>query len=111
MHNSCTTKATQSRSGRLQLRMLGHFNRWLQSNGLAAERSIRRQLNATYVAEQIRQAAQQATLRLSLAMLRMLRPGQVETPSSPPSACQTVLRQFQHYLRQERGLSEATIMR
>jgi len=30
-------------------------------------------------------------------------------PSSPPSACQMILRQFQHYLRQERGLAEATI--
>jgi site-specific recombinase XerD len=44
-------------------------------------------------------------------MLRMLRAGQAEVSSSPPTACQTVLEQFQHYLRQERGLSEATIMR
>src|SRR5271166_4149372 len=39
----------------------------------------------------------------------MLRPGEVGTPSSPPSACQIVLRRFQYYLRQERGLAEATI--
>jgi hypothetical protein len=41
----------------------------------------------------------------------VLRAGQAEVPSSPPTACQIVLQQFQHYLRQERGLSEATIMR
>jgi hypothetical protein len=37
-------------------------------------------------------------------MLRILRPSQVEMTLSPPIA-------FQHYLRQERGLSEATITR
>jgi hypothetical protein len=41
----------------------------------------------------------------------VLRAGQAEVPSSPPTACQIVLQQLQHYLRQERGLSEATIMR
>jgi len=29
--------------------------------------------------------------------------------SSPPSACEMILGQFQHYLRQQRGLAEATI--
>ena len=44
-------------------------------------------------------------------MLRILRPSQVEMTSSPPIVCQTALREFQHYLRQVRGLSEATITR
>jgi site-specific recombinase XerD len=39
----------------------------------------------------------------------MLRVGQAEAPASLPTAEQTVLEQFQNYLRQERGLAEATI--
>jgi hypothetical protein len=52
-----------------------------------------------------------ASVWRSTRHLCMLRAGQAEVPSSPPTACQIVLQQFQHYLRQERGLSEATIMR
>ena len=98
-------------SSRLQLRMLGHFNRWLQRKGLAAE-----QIDSSTMERYVRCRRKSGKLRrgdtAALGRLwRMLRPGEVETPSSPPSACQIVLRQFQHYLRQERGLSEATIMR
>jgi len=39
----------------------------------------------------------------------MLRVGQASAPASTPTARQIVLDQFQHYLRQERGLAEATI--
>jgi len=39
----------------------------------------------------------------------MLRADRAEAPSSTPTARQIVLEQFQHYLRQERGLAEGTI--
>jgi integrase/recombinase XerD len=96
-------------TGQLQLRMLGHFNRWLQSNCLATD-----EINSSTLERYIRSRRKAGKLRAGDAtvlarMLRMLRPGQVEMASSPPSACQIVLRQFQHYLRQERGLSDATI--
>ena len=96
-------------TGQLQLRMLGHFNRWLQSNCLTTD-----EINSSTVERYIRSRRKAGKLRAGDAaalarMLRLFRPGQVEMASSPPSACQIVLRQFQHYLRQERGLSDATI--
>jgi hypothetical protein len=96
-------------SSRLQLRVLGHFNRWVQSKGLAAE-----QIDSSTLERYVRCLRKSGKLRKGDAaalgrLWRMLRPGEVETPSSPPSACDIVLRQFQLYLRQERGLAEATI--
>lgn len=98
-------------SGRYQLRMLGHFNRWLQSKGLGTD-----EIDSSAVERYIRSRQKTGKLRkgdtAALArMLRMLRPRLAEIPSSPPTPCQIVLGQFQHYLRRERGLSELTIMR
>jgi site-specific recombinase XerD len=96
-------------TGQLQLRMLGHFNRWLQSNCLIADEidssTVERYRRFRIKAGKLRTGDTAALAR----MLRILRPSQVEMPASPPIACQTVLREFQHYLRQERGLAEATI--
>ena len=98
-------------TGQYQLRMLGHFNRWLQSQGFAADEidssTVKRFVRSREKTGKLRKGDTAALARI----LRMLRAGQTEVPSSPPTACQTVLQQFQHYLRQERGLSEATIMR
>ena len=97
-------------SGQSQLRVLGHFNRWLQSKGLDVE-----QIDSSTLERYVRCQRKSGKLHkgdtAALGRLwRMLRPGEVGTsPSSPPSACQIVLRQFQHYLRQERGLAEATV--
>lgn len=96
-------------TGQLQLRMLGHFNRWLQSNCLIADEidssTVERYRRFRIKAGKLRRGDTAALAR----MLRILRPSQVEMPASPPIACQTILREFQHYLRQERGLAEATI--
>jgi site-specific recombinase XerD len=96
-------------SGQSQLRMLGHFNRWLQSKGLAAEQidssTIERYVRCRRKSGKLQRGDAAALVRI----WRMLWPGQAWMPSSPPSACQMILRQFQHYLRQERGLAEATI--
>jgi hypothetical protein len=98
-------------TGQLQLRMLGHFNRWLQSNCLVADEvdssTVERYTRFRIKAGKLRTGDTAALAR----MLRILRPSQVEMTLSPPIACQTALREFQHYLRQERGLSEATITR
>lgn len=98
-------------TGQYQLRMLGHFNRWLQRKELAAD-----EIDSSTVERYVRSRRKTGRLRkgdtAALArLLCMLRPGQAKPPSSPPTACQIVLRQFQHYLRQERGLAEATILR
>jgi site-specific recombinase XerD len=96
-------------TGQLQLQMLGQFNRWLQRRGLAIKQidpsTVERYVCGRRKAGKLRRGDAAALVRL----LRMLRPGQAGVPSSPPSACQKLLQQFQHYLRQERGLSEATI--
>jgi site-specific recombinase XerD len=96
-------------TGRSQLRMLGQFNRWLQRKGLAVEQidssAVERYVRGRRKAGKLQKGDTAALARL----LRMLRPGQAGIPSAPPSACQWLLQQFQHYLRQERGLSEATI--
>ena len=96
-------------SSRLQLRVLGHFNRWLQSKGLATEQidssTLERYVRCRRKSGKLQRGDAAALVRI----WRMLWPGQAWMPSSPPSACQMILRQFQHYLRQERGLAEATI--
>jgi site-specific recombinase XerD len=97
-------------TGQSQLRMLGHFNRWLQSEGFGAD-----EIDASTVKRFVRSRGKTGKPRKGdtaafARMLRMLRADQA-VPLSPPTPCQTILEQFQHYLRQERGLSEATIMR
>jgi hypothetical protein len=67
-------------SSRLQLRMLGHFNRWLQRKGLAAE-----QIDSSTMERYVRCRRKSGKLRrgdtAALGRLwRMLRPGEVETP-------------------------------
>ena len=96
-------------TAQLQLRMLGNFNRWLQSNCLIADEidssTVERYRRFRIKAGKLRTGDTAALAR----MLRILRRSQVEMPSSPPSACQTILWEFQHYLRQERGLAERSI--
>jgi site-specific recombinase XerD len=98
-------------TGQLQLRMLGQFNRWLKRKGLTTDQidsaTVERYVRCRRKAGKLRRGDAAALGRL----LGMLRPGQATKPSPPPSASQTVLQQFQHSLRQERGLAEATITR
>ena len=78
-------------TGQYQLRMLGHFNRWLQIDGLAADEidssTVKRFVRSREKTGKLRKGDTAALARL----LRMLRAGQTEVPSSPPTACQTVL--------------------
>jgi len=96
-------------TAQLQLQMLANFNRWLQSNCLIAEEidssTVERYRRFRIKAGKLRTGDTAALAR----MLRILRPSQVEMPSSPPIARQTILWEFQHYLRQERGLAERSI--
>jgi site-specific recombinase XerD len=98
-------------TGQLQLRVLGQFNRWLKRKGLATDQidsaTVERYVYCRRKAGKLRRGDAAALSRL----LGMLWPGQVTKPSPPPSACQLALQQFQHSLRQERGLAEATIKR
>jgi site-specific recombinase XerD len=99
--------ATQS--GQLQLRMLGHFNRWLERQRMVAATvtslTLERYVRSRRKTGKLRRGDTAALSRV-LGMLRRDYP----EPSSPPlTAIQVVLQQFQRYLRQERSLAEATI--
>ena len=98
-------------SGQLQLRMLANFSTWLDNKRLGADEvdwpPVERYIRSRKKAGKLRNEDAPALRRV----LRMLPAGQVEAPSSPPTARQIVLEQFQHYLRHERGLAEATIMK
>jgi site-specific recombinase XerD len=95
-------------SGQLQLRLLGQFSRWLDSKKLGAD-----EVDSSTVERFVRSRRKAAKLRrgdtAALArMLHMLRPSRTDR-QVPPTASQIVLGQFQLYLREERGLSEATV--
>jgi site-specific recombinase XerD len=96
-------------SGQLQLRMLGHFSGWLESKRIGVD-----DVDSSTVERYVRSKRRAGKLRkgdttVLARILDMLRPGQTETPTVPVTASQITLGQFQHYLRQERGLCEATI--
>jgi site-specific recombinase XerD len=97
-------------SGFVQLRLLGCFNRWLDRRGLAS-RDVGRATIELY----LRGRAQSGRLRKGdsaalFRLLAMLRPDSTGVTAPPPSAIEMALRQFQQYLRQERSLSEATVI-
>src|SRR3984893_11258653 len=102
MHNSCATKGMQSRRASINYECSGTSTGGCRAKGSPRMRSIRRQLSDSYVREKNGKLRKGDTAALA-RMLGMLRAGQTEVPSSPPTACQTVLQQFQHYLRQEPG--------
>jgi site-specific recombinase XerD len=89
--------------------VLGHFNMWLDRRQLGADEvdssAVERYLRSRRKARKLRKGDAAALTR----MLRILRAGQAEAPSAPPTAQQIIVDHFQHYLRQERGLAEATI--
>ncbi len=96
-------------SGQLQLRTLGHFNRWLERQRIAAtavdSSTLERYVRARRRAGKLRKGDTAALSRL----VRMLPRDDAEDCSAPPTASQVIVRQLQEYLRQERGLAEATI--
>jgi site-specific recombinase XerD len=96
-------------SGQLQLRMLSDFSTWLDKKRLGADEvnwsTVERYILCRRKAGRLRNEDAAALAR----MLRMLRAGQAEAPASPATAQQIALEQFQHYLRQVRGLAEGTV--
>ena len=97
-------------SGFVQLRLLGCFNRWLNRKRLASE-----DVGATIIEQYLRGRAQNGKLRRgdSAALFRLLailQPDKTSVTISPPTAVDVALGEFQQYLRQERSLSEATVI-
>ena len=97
-------------SGFVQLRLLGCFNNWLVRKGLSSE-----DVDAASVEQYLRGRAQSGKLRRGDSaalsrLLSMLRPDRSGVTASPPTAVETALGQFQLYLRQDRSLTEATVI-
>jgi site-specific recombinase XerD len=97
-------------SGFVQLRLLGCFNRWLGRKGLSSE-----EVDAATIEQYLRGRAQSRKLRKgdSVALFRlltMLRPEGSGVTAPPPTPVDAALGHFQQYLRQERSLSEATVI-
>jgi site-specific recombinase XerD len=97
-------------SGFVQLRFLGCFNRWLHRKGLTSE-----DLDAATVEQYLRGRARSRKLRRGdsaalFRLLSMLRPEGSGVPASAPTPVEAALGHFQQYLRQERSLSEATVI-
>ena len=97
-------------SGFVQLRLLGCFNRWLDRKGLTSE-----DVDATTIGRYLRGRAQSQKLRRGdsaalFRLLTMLRPEGAGVAVPPPTPVEAALGLFQQYLRQERSLSEATVI-
>src|SRR5260370_21533175 len=97
-------------SGFVQLRLLGCFNRWLDRKGLTSEdvdaATIERYLRGRAQSRKLRRGDSAALFRL----LTMLRPEGSGVTAPPPTPVEAALGHFQQYLRQERSLSEATVI-
>jgi hypothetical protein len=97
-------------SGFVQLRLLGCFNRWLDRKGLTSEdvdaATIERYLRGRAQSRKLRRGDSAALFRL----LTMLRPEGSGVTAPPPTPVEAALGRFQHHLRQERSLSEATVI-
>ncbi len=97
-------------SGFVQLRLLGCFNRWLDRKRLTSEdvdaATIERYLRGRAQSRRLRRGDSAALFRL----LTMLRPEGSGVTAPPPTPVEAVLGLFQQYLRQERSLSEATVI-
>ena len=99
--------ATQS--GELQLRMLGHFNRWLERQRIDAVAvtsvTVERYVRSRRRAGKLRRGDPAALVRV-VAML----PRDCAAPRMVPlTAIQCVVQAFQDHLRHERGLADATL--
>ena len=97
-------------SGFVQLRLLGCFNRWLDRRGLASTdvgpATIEQYLLGRAQSGKLRKGDSAALFRL----LALLRPEGCCVTTPPPKPVEAALGRFQHYLRQERSLSESTVI-
>jgi hypothetical protein len=95
-------------SGALQLRLLGCFNGWLSRRKLGSQ-----DVDTAVIAQFLRGRAPSVRRGDSAALSRLLtilQPNRSTTVAPPPSAVEIALEQFQQYLRQERSLTESTVI-
>ena len=97
---------------RIQLRLVGHFNRWLEQKGLTAE-----QLDEDVIERYRRYLKRRKRVRSEdvctlIRLLDLLREQGI-TPccniEATPTAREILLEKYRRYLREERGLAEASL--
>ena len=96
---------------RIQLRLVGHFNRWLEQKGISAE-----QLDENVIERYCRWLRRRKHVRAedacSLVRLLDLLREQRTTPScttkAVPTARETLLEKYRCYLLDERGLAQGS---
>jgi integrase/recombinase XerD len=95
-------------SGALQLRTLGRFNRWLSRRKLRSE-DVDTAVTAQFLRGRMPNVRRGDSAALS-RLLTILQPNR--SKDSPPvaTAVDFALEQFQQYLRQERSLTESTVI-
>ena len=95
-------------SGALQLRLLGCFNRWLNRRKLRSEN-----VDGAVIAQFLRGRAPNVRRGDAAALSRLLtilQPNNSDAALPPLTAVEIALTQFQQYLRQERSLTESTVI-
>jgi hypothetical protein len=97
---------------RIQLRLVGHFNRWLDQNSLTAEQleedAIERYRRYLKRRKRVR-SEDVCTLFRLLDLLREQGVTPRRTIEAVPTAREILLEKYRHYLSVERGLSEASL--
>jgi hypothetical protein len=93
---------------RIQLRLIGHFNRWLEQKDLTAEQIDEELIERYWRYFMRRKRVRSKDVCALMKLLDLLReqgvtPGR--TPETVPTASETLLEQYRCYLHEERDLS------
>jgi site-specific recombinase XerD len=107
-----TTDGYSRVHSRIQLRLVGHFNRWLDQNSLTAEQldedAIERYRRYLKRRKRVR-SEDVCTLFRLLDLLREQGVTPRRTIEAVPTAREILLEKYRHYLSEERGLSEGSL--
>jgi site-specific recombinase XerD len=97
---------------RIQLRLVGHFNRWLENKHLTAEQLDEDVIECYRLYLKRRKRVRSEDVCTLVRLLGLLREQGV-TPGrniqTVPTARETLLEKYRRYLREERGLSQASL--
>ena len=97
---------------RIQLRLVGHFNRWLDQKGISAEQLDEHIIERYRCCLRHRKRVRSEDVCSLVRLLDLLREQGVtprRTIEAAPTERETLLETYRCYLREERGLAEASV--